>query len=328
MQCTTGPSPLGSVTAAEAITAAATGPARRLVVDPLVAREETALLHSQPRDGKTWFMLAAALAVSAGAKFAGRFATVPANVLYATNEDGQRQIAKRVQMLMNGAGMKHAPDGFRLFVGRGLWLDENDWQQRLIDEVRAFDIGVVMYEPLRSVTACVDKGPSDLQPLSRFERRLINETGCAIWRGHHETKPSTAFPDDRRPAQRSSGGGLFSISDAPISIERADDTKSRYVPDGFKHADTPAPFIVERLIVADAAYLIATDAPDHQTGADLAIIDEVREHLRQHPASSGRQIEGAIRKQAQKVRAALDVLAKAGEARYTTRGKAHLWSLK
>jgi len=86
---------LGSISAADAIEQAANGPARRVLIDPLIAREETALLHSQPRDGKTWLMLAAALAVATGAQFAKRFQTVQANVLYCTNEDGQRAIAIR-----------------------------------------------------------------------------------------------------------------------------------------------------------------------------------------------------------------------------------------
>jgi hypothetical protein len=318
---------LGSVTVADAIEDAANGPARRVVIDPLVAREETSLLHSQPRDGKTWFMLNAGLAVAAGEIFADRFPTVQTNVLYCSNEDSQRQIAKRVLMLMNGLTMTRAPEGFRLFVGRGLWLDDDDWQQRLIDEVRAFEIGLVIYEPLRSVSACVDRGPAELQPLSRFERRLIGETGCAIWRGHHETKPLTNGPDDRRPAQRASGGGLFSISDAPISIERVDDTKSRFVPDGFKHTDTPAPFIVERLASDDVAWVRVIDAPERQSGADLALLADVRGFLREHPNSSGRQIEGAIHKQAERVRAALDTLRATGEARYVKKGTAHLWSL-
>lgn len=319
--------PLGSVSAAEAIADTANGAARRIVIDPIVAREETSLLHSQPRDGKTWFMLAAGLAVAAGEKFADRFPTAQTNVLYCSNEDSQRSIAKRILMLMNGLKMRRAPDGFRLSVGRGMWLDDPDWQERLIDEARAFEIGLVAYEPLRSVSACVDRGPAELQPLARFERRLINETGCAIWRGHHETKPPNGFTDDRRPAQRSSGGGLFSISDAPISIERVDDTKSRFVPDGFKHCDTPSPFIVERLVFDDVACLNVIDAPEHQTGADLAVLDAVRDFLREHPNSSGRQIEGQVTGQAEKVRKALDTLRANGDARYVTKGKAHLWSL-
>jgi hypothetical protein len=319
---------LGSITVADAIEQAAKGPSRRTVIDPLVALEETALLQSQPRDGKSWFMLAGGLAVASGTTFAGRFATTQTNVLYTTNEDGERAIVNRLEMLMKGMEIKRPPEGFRLFVGKGLWLDDPDWQRKLIAEVKTYRIGLLQFDPLRSLTACVDKGPSDLQPFARFLRRLISETGCGEWCSHHEIKQSPNFPDERRAAQRSSGGGLFSAMDAPISIERIDDTQSRFVPDGFKHCDTPAPFILDRLIHEGAAYISVRDAPEHQSGADLALLDEVRAFLRTHPNSSGRQVERGVRKQADKVRDALGRLADNGEARYISKGKAHLWSLK
>ena len=318
---------LGSVSLPEALAAAADGPTRRPVIDPLVAREETSLLQSQPRDGKTWTMLAGGLAVATGEQFAGRFATEQTNVLYLTNEDGERAVVNRLEMLMRGMEIKRAPEGFRLHVGRGTWLDDPGCQQRVIDEIRSFEIGLFIPEPLRSVTGCVDKGPADLQPFARFLRRLIGETGCAVWCGHHETKPN-GFQDERRAAQRSSGGGLFSAMDAPISIERVDDKQSRFVPDGFKHCETPAPFIVERVISEGAVYLCVVDAPEGQTGADIALLEEVRQFLRTHPHSSGRQVERAIKKQADRVRAALDTLKATGEARYIPKGRSHLWTLK
>ena len=243
---------LGSITLAKALRD--DGPARRTLIDPLIAREETALLHSQPRDGKTWFALDGGLAVATGSRFADRWNTTQGNVLYRSNEDGQRQIAGRLKMLLTGRGINRPPDSFRLFVGKGLWLDGSEWQRKLVAEVIDFDISLVIFDPLRTLTGCVDKGPADLQPFSRFERRLINETGCAIQNLHHDTKPSAiGLPDDCRPVQRASGGGLFSTMDAPISIERVGDDKARFVPDGYKHCHSPAPFLVERLIEDDAA---------------------------------------------------------------------------
>jgi hypothetical protein len=194
-----------------------------------------------------------------------------------------------------------------------------------------FEIGLVILDPLRSVTASVDRGPAELQPLALFERRLINETGCAVWNGHHETKPPASTlngPDERRPAQRSSGGGLFSMMDAPVSIERIDDMKSRFVPDGFKHDETPAPFIVERLILGDAAFLMVADAPERQTGSDLALVDAVRDFLREHPDSSQAFIQRTLKKQKEAIKTALETLAGNREAFCVPKGKANLWRLR
>src|SRR5262245_24000507 len=158
---------LGIISVAEAIARAATA-TRKCIIEPLVATEETSVLTSQPRDGKTWFMLAGCLAVANGEKLAGQFCTHQTNVLYCSNEDGERAVAHRVRMLMNAQGQEVAPAGFRLHVGRGLWLDDAQCQKRLIDEVRSHQIGLVAFDPLRSLTACVDRGPSELQHLPYF----------------------------------------------------------------------------------------------------------------------------------------------------------------
>jgi hypothetical protein len=327
----TGPtSPLGSISLPEAIAKLAEGPARRMVIDPLVAREETWLLASQPREGKTWWQLAGGLAVADGEMLAGRFPTVQTNVLYCTNEDGLRAVTNRLQVLMNGLGRQRIPDNFRLFVGGGLWLDDKAdyWQGQLIKDVRAFEIGLVIFDPLRSVTGCVDKGPSELQPFARFLRRLITETGCAPWCSHHEIKPSAGSFDDRRPAQRAAGGGLFAHFDAPISIEHINDTKALFVPDGFKFCDTPTPFIVQRLVLdGEAVILTASDRPKGQTGAELALVEEVRSFLGAHPGLSGSKIVMQLKKQKERVFEALWHLHAAGEARFDKVGKAHLWEL-
>lgn len=100
------------------------------------------------------------------------------------------------------------------------------------------------------------------------------------------------------------------------------------MPDGFKHDDTPAPFIVERLIVGDAAFLTVTDAPERQNGADLALIDAVRDFLREHPNSSQSQIQQALKRQKDNIRVALAALKTKGEADFTKQGMGHFWSLR
>src|SRR6476646_6515980 len=104
------PNQLGSVTVAEAMEAAGRS-SRQVIIDPLVASEETSLLQSQPRDGKTWFVLGGGLAVARGLEFAG-FRTTQTNVLYVTNEDGVASLTKRLRMLMTGFQISGPPDNF------------------------------------------------------------------------------------------------------------------------------------------------------------------------------------------------------------------------
>jgi hypothetical protein len=115
--------------------------------------------------------------------------------------------------------------------------------------------------------------------------------------------------------------------DSPISAERIDDDRSRFVPDGFKHVETPPPFIVQRVVSGDAVFLFADDAPGRQSGADLALIDDVREYLRAHPNSSQAAIQRELKKQKEAIKHALEALAAGRAARCIDNGKAKLWRL-
>ena len=52
-----------------------------------------------------------------------------------------------------------------------------DRPSRLIAEVKRRAIGLVVLDPLRSVTGCVDQGPADLQPFdpAAFARDLTED---------------------------------------------------------------------------------------------------------------------------------------------------------
>ena len=194
---------------------ASTMPARDELLPGLVAKRETALIHGEPRALKTWSVLEIGVSLATATPAFGLL-TPPAaaRVLYITNEDSIATIGARLQGLLTSRGLEHAPEGFRLIVSQGVALDDADWQAKLIDEVRQFDIDLVILDPLRSVTLSVDQGPREFQPFGLYLRQLISETGCGVLCTHHDTKPQAGVTETRRRAQRSSGGGLFGHMDA------------------------------------------------------------------------------------------------------------------
>jgi hypothetical protein len=95
---------------------------------------------------------------------------------------------------------------------------------------------VVILDPLRSLTGCVDQGPRELQPFARYLRRLVDATGVVPVLSHHDTKPLVGQRETRQRPQRVSGGAMFSIADAPIHCERIgedDWTRRQTDPSGF-----------------------------------------------------------------------------------------------
>jgi hypothetical protein len=216
---------------------------RQSFLGDLLALGELAMLHGQPRDGKSWTALEFALAVALGDyAFGVARLRAPAAlpVLIIGDEDASAVVAHRLKLMLRGRGATIEPSNIYLLVGQGCDLDDRGWQTHLVDEIKRLGIRLVILDPLRSLTSAVDQGPRELQPFARFLRSLVRDTGCCVLSVHHDSKPQAGTADRRRRAQRASGGAIFSIMDAPIHVERVDG-RSTLTPDGFKHCADPEP---------------------------------------------------------------------------------------
>jgi RecA-family ATPase len=84
-------------------------------------------------------------------------------------------------------------------------LADPAWQSHVIAEAQRLDAGLVILEPLRSLTTNVDQGRRELQPFARFARRLVAEVHCCLLFVHHDTKPQAGVTDTRHA---STGRGI------------------------------------------------------------------------------------------------------------------------
>jgi hypothetical protein len=284
--------------------------ARLPMLGDVLALGEIAMLHGQPRDGKTWVALEFAIAVAlADAAFglARLAATQARSVLIVSNEDGERATARGIQGLLMGRGVLDTPSNIHLLIGQGCDLDSRLWQHRLIHEIQRLGIGLVILDPLRSLTACVDQGPCELQPFASYLRRLLGQTGVALLLVHHDSKPAAGVIDTRRRAQRASGGAIFSIVDSPLHVERVDARRSLVAPDGFKFCADPESFVFERTITDDGSCirLIAIETGTAASAGDVAIQTKILAFLKENPGQSGRVIAQGVKAHKQIVADAL-----------------------
>jgi hypothetical protein len=172
-------------------------------------------------------------------------------------------------------------------------------------------VQLVVLDPLRSLTAGVDQGPRDLQPFARFVRRLM-QGPCAVLGLHHDVKPAAGVQDTRKRAHRASGGGLFSIADAPVHFERVGDDPTVILhPSGWKHSDTPGPLETRLVVTAERASLTAIATTSTSAG-DRELHGKLLDFLAAHPATSGNKLATALRVRREVVTRALEDLATAG----------------
>lgn len=304
---------------------------RDTLIGDLVALGEIAMLHGQPRVDKTWIVCDLSLSLATGTRACrlDRLAVTEARrVLLVSNEDGAARYLERLRLLAAGRGLDTLPDTIYLLVHRGVSLDDATWQHRLIDEIRREAIALLILDPFRSVTAAADQGPAELQPVARYLRRLLGETGAAVLMVHHDTKPQPGISDTRRRAQRASGGGVFSVVDAPMHVERIGERRTLIMPDGTKHAPDPAPIIIERQ-AGDGWIRLVGQTTSGASAGDVALHASIVEHLRQSGGGSQRAIVTAVGRHHRLVGAALKQLQAAGTVDMAEGPRrARLWCLR
>ena len=163
---------------------------------------------------------------------------------------------------------------------------------------RSAGIKFLIIDPIRASSAAVDQGPREIRPLAAFLRLFMRETGAVALISHHDTKPVVGKPDDRAKPQRASGGGIFSIADAPIHVERIGvDSKAIVTPSHYKFSMPPEPFVIS-LKADDSKKPTWVRLEGESTTAgdaiQLALHEKVLTYLTEHPGTSGSKVATGI----------------------------------
>jgi hypothetical protein len=220
------------------------------LIPGLVPDEGICLWHGQPRDFKSMSAQEIGLALSTGrpAFHSARFATTRQTIVtYFTEEDPERLFAARMRWLTVKSGLP--PSGYFFpFVRKSLNFDVAEDRLYIIAKLQETQAAVGVFDPVRSFTGLSDKGPADLRPVAQFLRQIQNQTACkTLILVHHDTKPlaiTSANGQERSRSQKASGGGIFSISDCPVSFSKLEWNKVAVYPEDYKLSGDPKPFEV------------------------------------------------------------------------------------
>ena len=156
----------------------------------------------------------------------------------------------------------------------------------------------------------------------------MSETECAILLVHHDTKPVPGKPDERPRPHRASGGAIFSISDAPIHVERLDDRQTRLVPTAYKFSGDPRAF---------AYTFTRNDGPEvdwirlvgqEAAGEAITLRGRVLNFVGDHPKASASAVTKGLKARKENVLQTLRVLHKDGLVDCEEGDRGQLWFLK
>lgn len=269
----------------------------RWLVEGLIPGDGTILIHAQPREYKTLAVQALLIGATSGTAVFGLerlHVAEPIPAWYITEEDGWWRVTDRFGQLVAGNGLSRPPELLHISAGKGLNLDSPEWQERIIATGREQGYRLVVIDPLRSVTEAADQGPRELKPFALFLRRFIRETGAVVLIVHHDTKPPATAQDQRRRPQRASGGGIFSIADSPIHVDRVDEHRRMLVPCAFKFAQDP-PSVTVRLEQGPGWLRLVGEETTAAQPDDAALDLRILEFLKNSPYTFGNKVAIGVR---------------------------------
>lgn len=308
-------------------------PVRQPLVSPILPGVGTFMLHGQPRAGKSLLVLELLMSIAGGAPpfGCGRFhVPSPAPVLYVSGDDDLGVVHKRLQYLAFAHGLGRIPRWFYVIRPLAFCLDQVRWVDQLIRDCVEHKIRCVVLDPLRRFTAGADQGPAELKPFADALHRIRMETQAVIGLIHHDVRPGTRTVRRRQDLpQLASGGGIFSIVDAPLHVRKIDETRVEVTPAEYKLSATPDRFRV-RLQFADeyggdALRLVDETIKRRQSGSTLQ--ERILKLLAEEPAPSASYIAKRLEAGKGAVLRALKELQGAGVLQKIPYGTAHMWRL-
>lgn len=215
-------------------------------VDGLVLAQEITLLVADGGVGKTTAALAIAGAVAGGALAFDYldFTTVPAPVLFVSEEDPAGVLLNRLEALIAGHGWDRQAvlSQVHLLTLAGVRLTDLRWQVHLVSEARRVGAGLIVLDPLVELTDGDESSNTEQRPVIRFCRALIRATGAAVVVVHHAGKAV----EGKRKLDRIRGASAWGA--AARSIYFCDPHEDGMTVDCLKlsRAKVPPPFVLER----------------------------------------------------------------------------------
>jgi len=168
---------------------AATPDAPADLIEGLLGPGEVAVLGAEPKLGKTWLILQAAIAAASGTPLAAHW-PVPKRVrtLLVVEEGRPGDLKDRLTQLLPVAGGTAALDLFVLPF-QGFRLDSIDDVTEILRQIESFEMGLVVLDPLYRMHRQDENDAVAMRPVITG-LRTIADTGAAVLLVHHLRKPA------------------------------------------------------------------------------------------------------------------------------------------
>ncbi|MCB8970289.1 MAG: AAA family ATPase [Thermoleophilales bacterium] len=288
---------LGLEDAHSLLSAGDPGPTPFLVEGFIVLNAIAALVGAY-KVGKTWIVLAIALAVASGEAFLGRFKVARGPVMLILEESGRRALHRRLAMMVRGQGIAHHKLSQLFFAAnQGVKLTDPEWRAQILSEAQRIQPMLIVFDPLARVKGgSVDENSQlEMGPVLDFLRELREVSGAAILFVQH--------------TGHEAGGRMRGTSDleayweSKVTITR--DSDALQIRADHREAESTEP-VGYRLDFDDHG--MRFDLDEAQDDHDALILD----YLAEHPQSTNTEVREGVPRRASATTSRLLALERAG----------------
>lgn len=167
----------------------AAGEEKRWLIEGLWADQGVGILGGEPKLGKSWLALDAAISVAAGTPCLGRFAVPrPGPVLLYAAEDALHVVRQRLDAIAAVAGVSLRDLPLYVITAPSIRLDVIRDRERLRETIENLAPRLLVLDPFIRMHRVDENVAGDVAPLLAYLRQIEREFGAAVLLVHHARK--------------------------------------------------------------------------------------------------------------------------------------------
>lgn len=198
-------------------------PQARFVVDRLFEMKSINMLSAPPNKWKSWIVILCALCVASGKPLFCKFATQQMKVLIVNEEDTERLLQERCQMLMEETD--ELPVYFH--IGKQIKLTE-EFVDALIEESTRLEVGLVIFDSLRSVHDADENSSQEMQKIMDQLKRMTR-SGLTVLFTHHNRKKARGGGKDEAGEESRGSSAINAALHGHLSCDESDHDGKKYL---------------------------------------------------------------------------------------------------
>ncbi len=169
------------------------GPEARWLIEGLWAERGVGILGGEPKLGKSWVALDAALAVASGVPCLRRFAVRrPGPVLLYAAEDALHVVRQRLEAISAAAGINLHGVPLHVITASSVRLDLARDRAELRETIGDLTPRLLVLDPFIRLHRIDENVAGDVSPLLAYLRQVEREMGVAVLLVHHARKGGSA----------------------------------------------------------------------------------------------------------------------------------------